>query len=125
MENGSGGMLRQLKITGGHTGAVFGNQQFTAQDLTFEDCSVAIDHIWAWGWVFHHIQIVRCNTGFLVRGKPSMATDDEQTQQAVGAVTFLDCTVHDSHTAVLIEGIQRSVNVIMYGARRPTFCLHC
>lgn len=114
MENGSGGILQDLKIFGGHTGAVLGNQQFTVQDLHFEGCSVGIDHIWSWGWVFQNIRIVRCNTGILLRAKGSMDTGEERKRQAASACTLLDWSVRDAHTAVLIEGTHTSVSVMMY-----------
>ena len=42
MENGSGGFLGDLVFNGGGVGAMFGNQQFTFRNLTFNNQATAV-----------------------------------------------------------------------------------
>ncbi|CAK7231571.1 hypothetical protein SEUCBS140593_007970 [Sporothrix eucalyptigena] len=49
-ENGSGGQMADITFTGGLIGLFGGNQQFTAQRLTFNGCATAVQLNWDWGW---------------------------------------------------------------------------
>jgi hypothetical protein len=50
-ENGNGGQISDVTFTGGGIGLKGGSQQFTAQRLTFNGCTIGIQVIWDWGWV--------------------------------------------------------------------------
>jgi hypothetical protein len=50
-ENGSGGTISDVTFRGGKYGIYGGNQQFTAQRLTFIGCDTGVQVIWDWGWV--------------------------------------------------------------------------
>jgi hypothetical protein len=84
MENGSGGFMTDLKFHGGGLGAAFGSQQFTARNLEFNDCRVAILQFWNWIWNFHGIKVNNCDVGFdlTLGGK----------EQSVGSVIVQDGT---------------------------------
>lgn len=47
-ENGSGGQISDVTFTGGGVGLYGGNQQFTAQRLTFNGCTIGVHVIWDW-----------------------------------------------------------------------------
>lgn len=49
--NGSGGVISDVTFRGGKFGIYGGNQQFTAQRLTFIGCDTGVQVIWDWGWV--------------------------------------------------------------------------
>jgi Pectate lyase superfamily protein len=53
--NGSGGQISDITFTGGGIGIRGGNQQFTAQRLTFNGCTTGVQVIWDWGWVWKSI----------------------------------------------------------------------
>ena len=67
-ENGSGGGISDVTFTGGGIGLKGGNQQFTAQRLTFNGCTVGIQVIWDWGWVWKSITMNNVGTGFQLVG---------------------------------------------------------
>lgn len=54
-ENGSGGVISDVIFRGGKFGLYGGNQQFTAQRLTFEGCDTGVQVIWDWGWVGYYL----------------------------------------------------------------------
>ncbi|QSZ32267.1 hypothetical protein DSL72_001841 [Monilinia vaccinii-corymbosi] len=87
IESGSGGFMNDLIFNGGKTGAIFGNQQFTARNLTFNNAVTAIDQIWDWGWTYLGIKINNCTTGL------NMST-------AV-SVTFIDSSFTDTGVAII------------------------
>ncbi len=57
IESGSGGILNDLVFYGGLYGAVFGNQQFTVRNLTFNNAATAIYQLWDWGWTYKSISV--------------------------------------------------------------------
>ncbi|KAL2208244.1 beta-1,3-glucanase [Sarocladium strictum] len=94
IENGSGGFMTDLKFHGGGTAAFFGSQQFTARNLEFNDCRVAIYQFWNWVWNFHGVKINNCDVGFDLT---SGGTND----QAVGTVIIQDATFSNTGVGVL------------------------
>ncbi|KAK6354721.1 hypothetical protein TWF696_003860 [Orbilia brochopaga] len=50
MEDGSGGYLSDLEFNGGLYGANLGNQQFTLQNMVFNDCGTGLHFFWGWLW---------------------------------------------------------------------------
>ncbi|KAK5128062.1 hypothetical protein LTR85_005179 [Meristemomyces frigidus] len=89
IESGSGGFVNDLIFNGGLNGGVFGNQQFTMRNLTFNNAVTAIDQNWDWGWTYKSININNCSIGLdMSSGGP--------TAQAVGSVTFIDSSISDT-----------------------------
>lgn len=64
MDNGSGGMFEDIIINGGGLGLFTGNQQWTARNLTFNDCQTAIFQNWNWVYTYKSITINNCDIGF-------------------------------------------------------------
>ncbi|KAM7195859.1 pectin lyase-like protein [Rhypophila sp. PSN 637] len=96
-ENGSGGVLADITFTGGSYGIWGGEQQFTAQRLTFNGCSTAVQVIWDWGWVWQSIKVSNADVGF------RLLPDENSTAPGhIGSATFLDSTFSNVGTAVLI-----------------------
>ncbi|EMC99022.1 glycoside hydrolase family 55 protein [Baudoinia panamericana UAMH 10762] len=94
IESGSGGFMNDLIFNGGLNGAVFGNQQFTMRNLTFNNAVTAIDQIWDWGWTYKSISINNCSIGL------NMASGGS-TAQSVGSVTFIDSQISNTVTGIL------------------------
>jgi len=67
-ENGSGGKISDFTFTGGGIEIKGGNQQFTAQRLTFNGCTTGIQVIWDWGWVWKFITMTNVRVGFQLVG---------------------------------------------------------
>ena len=73
-----------------------GNQQFTAQRLTFNGCETAVHINWDWGWVWKSITVNNAQTGFeLLRGNG----DDDGY---VGSCSFLDSQFNNVGTAIVV-----------------------
>lgn len=95
-ENGSGGVLADITFTGGSYGIWGGEQQFTAQRLTFNGCSTAVQVIWDWGWVWKSIKVNNADVGF------RLLPEDGSTTGNIGSATFMDSTFTNVGTAVMI-----------------------
>ncbi|KAA8569809.1 hypothetical protein EYC84_002152 [Monilinia fructicola] len=94
IEAGSGGFMNDLIFNGGKTGAVFGNQQFTVRNLTFNNAVTAIEHIWDWGWTYLGISINNCTTGLNMSSGGSSG-------QAVVSATLIDSSFTDTDVAII------------------------
>ncbi|RAL58925.1 hypothetical protein DID88_009216 [Monilinia fructigena] len=94
IEGGSGGFMNDLIFNGGKNGAVFGNQQFTVRNLTFNNAVTAIEHIWDWGWTYLGISINNCTTGL------NMSAGDSSGQAVVSA-TLIDSSFTDTDVAII------------------------
>jgi len=92
MENGSGGFMTDLVFHGGKYGAFFGSQQFTARNLTFENCNTGIYQIWNWIWNYHGLTIKNCGTGVDLSAGGGA--------QTVGSVIIQDATFSDTQIGV-------------------------
>ncbi|KAK0252307.1 hypothetical protein LTS09_012652 [Friedmanniomyces endolithicus] len=93
IESGSGGFMNDLVFNGGNNAAVFGNQQFTMRNLTFNNAVTAISQIWDWGWTYKSININNCTTGLnMSSGGP--------TAQSVGSVTFIDSSISNTGVGI-------------------------
>ncbi|KAK3682883.1 pectate lyase superfamily protein-domain-containing protein [Podospora appendiculata] len=92
-ENGSGGGVSDITFTGGGYGIYGGEQQFTAQRLTFNGCDTAVRIIWDWGWVWKSIKVKNSKVGF------SLLADGSSK---IGSAAFLDSSFSDVETAILI-----------------------
>ena len=86
--------MNDLIFYGGLNGVVFGNQQFTVRNLTFNNAVTAISQIWDWGWTYTGISINNCTTGLNMSSGGVSA-------QSVGSVTFLDSSFTNTGVAIL------------------------
>ncbi|KAJ5976298.1 hypothetical protein N7481_010005 [Penicillium waksmanii] len=93
IENGSGGFLADITITGGLYGANVGNQQFTMRNLVISDAVTGISQIWDWGWTYQGLTITNCTTAISVN-------NGGVGNQLVGSVVVLDSTIQDCSTFV-------------------------
>lgn len=85
--------MNDLVFNGGKTGAVFGNQQFTVRNLTFNNAVTAIDQTWDWGWTYLGLSINNCTTGLNMFSGGSSA-------EAVVSVTLIDSSFTDTDVAI-------------------------
>ncbi|WEW59950.1 hypothetical protein PRK78_005432 [Emydomyces testavorans] len=92
-ENGSGGFMSDLVFNGGAFGIYGGNQQFTAQRLTFNNVRTAVQLVWDWGWTWKSIQINNCGTGFKLISENGVSN--------TGSVMVVDSVFRNVDTAVL------------------------
>ncbi|KAH8898657.1 pectin lyase-like protein [Thozetella sp. PMI_491] len=93
-ENGSGGFMSDLSFIAGKTGIFGGNQQFTAQRLSFLNVRTAVEMVWDWGWTWKSIRIENSHIGFnLTNG-----IGDGH----VGSITVVDSVFKNCDIAVLI-----------------------
>jgi hypothetical protein len=93
-ENGSGGQMADLTFEGGAFGIWGGNQQFTAQRMTFTNCQTAVYLDWDWGWTWKSITINGGNYGFQL--VPTSGSS------AVGSIYVLDSVFNNVGTAIQI-----------------------
>ncbi|KAJ5662530.1 Pectin lyase fold/virulence factor [Penicillium maclennaniae] len=93
IENGSGGFLTDITITGGLYGANVGNQQFTMRNLVISDAVTCISQIWDWGWTYQALKLSNCTTALAVNNGGA-------GDQLVGSVTVFDSIIQDCSTFV-------------------------
>ncbi|KAE9372961.1 glycoside hydrolase family 55 protein [Stipitochalara longipes BDJ] len=96
-ENGSGGQISDVTFTGGGVGLKGGNQQFTAQRLSFNGCTIGIQVIWDWGWVWKSITMTNINVGFQLVGDNGIGN--------IGSVSIMDSSFTNVGTAVIVKPI--------------------
>jgi glucan 1,3-beta-glucosidase len=87
VENGSGGHMADLDITGGLYGMNIGNQQFTMRNIKISKAVVGISQIWDWGWLYSGLQISDCGTAF------SMGNGGSAGKQEVGSAVIIDSEI--------------------------------
>ena len=93
IEEGSGGFMNDLVFNGGLSGGVFGNQQFTMRNLTFNNQVTAINQIWDWGWTYYGISINNCSVGLdMSAGGPNALS--------VGSITFFDSSISNTRIGI-------------------------
>ncbi|KAJ5679840.1 CAZyme family GH55 [Penicillium macrosclerotiorum] len=93
IENGSGGFLTDITITGGLYGANIGNQQFTMRNLDISDAVTGISQIWNWGWTYQGLTLTNCTTAVSI-------SNGGAGNQLVGSVTVLDSSIVDCSTFI-------------------------
>ncbi|EGO56022.1 hypothetical protein NEUTE1DRAFT_117997 [Neurospora tetrasperma FGSC 2508] len=96
-ENGSGGGISDVTFTGGGIGLKGGEQQFTAQRLKFNGCTVGIQVIWDWGWVWKSIAMNNVKTGFQLVGDGGVGN--------IGSVSIMDSSFTNVGTVVIVNPI--------------------
>lgn len=95
-ENGSGGHISDVTFTGGAFGIYGGTQQFTAQRLQFSGCTIGVQVIWDWGWVWKSIVMTNVGTGF------KLVPDAGQIGN-IGSISVLDSTFTNVGIVVVIR----------------------
>lgn len=85
-ENGSGGFMSDIIITGGKIGATLGSQQFTSRNLQISNSGTAIQMVFDWVWLFTDLQITGCDVGIDM-------TSGGFSNQAVGSVIVADSSI--------------------------------
>ncbi|EPS33177.1 putative exo-beta-1,3-glucanase [Penicillium oxalicum 114-2] len=93
IENGSGGFMNDITITGGLYGANVGNQQFTMRNMVISDAVTAISQIWDWGWTYQGLTVTNCTTALSM-------SNGGAGNQLVGSVNVIDSTIEDCRTFV-------------------------
>ncbi|KAJ5169876.1 uncharacterized protein N7500_002659 [Penicillium coprophilum] len=93
IENGSGGWMADVTITGGLYGANVGNQQFTMRNIVISNAVTAISQIWDWGWTYQGLLISDCTTAVSISNGGAGA-------QLVGSVNILDSTIKNCQNFV-------------------------
>ncbi|KUJ14004.1 pectin lyase-like protein [Mollisia scopiformis] len=93
-ENGSGGQISDVTFTGG-AGIYGGNQQFTAQRLTFNGCTTGVHLIWDWGWDWKSVTMNNVGVGFQL-------TADKGAVGNIGSTSFFDSSFTNVGTIVVI-----------------------
>ncbi|KAK4102737.1 glycoside hydrolase family 55 protein [Parathielavia hyrcaniae] len=94
-ENGSGGQISDITFTGGGYGIYGGNQQFTAQRLRFSGCTIGVQIIWDWGWVWKSVVMTNVGTGFRL-----LPNDGDSGN--IGSISVLDSSFTTVGTVVVI-----------------------
>lgn len=89
IENGSGGFISDVSVTGGYRGVSVGNQQFTVRNLTVSNSVTCVYQIWDWGWTWQGLHLSQCGTAF------SMDSGGPDSQQ-VGSVNIIDSVIENS-----------------------------
>ncbi|KAF2198358.1 exo-beta 1,3 glucanase-like protein [Delitschia confertaspora ATCC 74209] len=86
IENGSGGFISDIEVTGGLYGLNIGNQQFTMRNIKVSNAIVGISQIWNWGWLYQGLTLSDCNIAFSMINGLSV-------NQTVGSVVIVDSSV--------------------------------
>lgn len=87
VENGSGGHMADLEISGGLYGMNIGNQQFTMRNVKISKAVTGISQIWNWGWLYSGLSISDCGTAF------SMSNGAQNNKLEVGSVVIIDSEI--------------------------------
>lgn len=88
IEEGSGGYVGDIVITGGEYGLEIGNQQFTFRGITIKNAQTAIKQLWSWGWTYIGVTISGCQIGFDFENKNAQTGIPE-----VKTITILDSEI--------------------------------
>jgi len=96
-ENGSGGGISDVTFTGGGVGLKGGEQQFTAQRPTFNGCTIGVQVIWDWGWVWKSITMNNVGTGFKLVGDGGVGN--------IGSASIMDSSFSNVQTMVVMNPI--------------------
>lgn len=89
VENGSGGHMADLEISGGLYGMNVGNQQFTMRNVKISGAVIGISQIWNWGWLYSGLSITDCGTAF------SMINGAAANKLEVGSVVIIDSEINN------------------------------
>jgi hypothetical protein len=106
-ENGSGGFVSDLTFNGGNIGWRAGSQQYTAQNLKFNDCLTAIQMVWDWGWVWQRIEINGGAIGFNISGVGG------STGQGIGSISVVDTSISNVPVGILTNSNPTSPHIVL------------
>ncbi|KAF7310067.1 hypothetical protein MIND_00379700 [Mycena indigotica] len=95
MENGSGGFMADLTISGGAFGLWISNQQFTIHNVKIDSADTAIYQQWNWQFTYKNIVITNCRIGFGLN-----TNGQTEATQSAGSVTILDSSISAKTAAV-------------------------
>jgi glucan 1,3-beta-glucosidase len=102
MENGSGGFIGDLNITGGDTGMIVGNQQWVFRNIAISNAqNVGIDLIWDWQFMFLALSITNCPTAIQFQGG------------AAGSVTLIDSYIANAAVAIQTDYPARVPGILL------------
>jgi glucan 1,3-beta-glucosidase len=120
MENGSGGFVSDLTFFGGNIGFRAGSQQFTANNLQFTSCLVAISMVWDWGFTWKNISVVSCYvaldctaySGLTGQGTGSISVVDSHFNGVPYAITF---SANGSRPNIVLDNllVENSASVVL------------
>ncbi|KAF7294244.1 hypothetical protein HMN09_01152800 [Mycena chlorophos] len=93
-ENGSGGFIADITVSGGQFGLWISNQQFTVHNVKITGSDTAIYQLWNWQFTWKNIIITNCRVGFGVN-----TFGQNETMQSAGSITVLDSSISASAAA--------------------------
>ncbi|KAF7302116.1 hypothetical protein MIND_00778400 [Mycena indigotica] len=103
IENGSGGFIADLTISGGAFGLWVGNQQFTIQNVKIDGADIAISQQWNWQFTYKNIVITNARIGFSVN-----TNGQTEANQSTGSMTILDSSISANVAAIQTNTDQSS-----------------
>ncbi|GKT58402.1 glucan 1,3-beta-glucosidase [Colletotrichum tofieldiae] len=106
-ENGSGGFVSDLEFNGGNIGWRAGSQQYTARNLVFNQCNMAVQMVWDWGWNWQRITVNGGSIAFNISGVGG------NSGQGIGSVSIIDSTISDVEVGVLTNSLSTSPNIVL------------
>ncbi|ETS73701.1 hypothetical protein PFICI_14647 [Pestalotiopsis fici W106-1] len=106
-ENGSGGFVSDLTFNGGNIGWRAGSQQYTAQNLKFNNCLTAIQMVWDWGWVWQRVEINGGAIGFNISGAGGI------TGQGIGSISVVDTSISNVPVGILTNNRATSPHIVL------------
>jgi len=91
-ENGSGGWISDVTVTGGSYGLQFGNQQWTFYNVSVSNASTAcVNHFWNWQMVWVGASFSNCPVGIAFHGN------------AAGSILMLDSVATNVNTVIATD----------------------
>ncbi|KAK6343403.1 hypothetical protein TWF730_010992 [Orbilia blumenaviensis] len=127
MENGSGGFVGNLTFNGGNIGFRAGSQQFTARDLTFNQCLTAISMVWDWGFNWQNIVVKSSKVGI------NCSDFGGADNQGIGSIAVIDSYFSNVEKPIVTRSggmapqivldnllVDRSTRDIVYGSNGET-----
>ncbi|EON64230.1 hypothetical protein W97_03460 [Coniosporium apollinis CBS 100218] len=121
MDNGSGGWMSDMTFNGGNYGALFGNQQFTVRNFTFNNCQTGIFMNWGWTWSMIGFTFNNVGVGIEVTNLGDMGSllvqDATFNNVPTGVLTSFDAksSPHSGGTVVLDNADCRGCQVAVSG----------
>ncbi|KKA30026.1 hypothetical protein TD95_001514 [Thielaviopsis punctulata] len=94
-ENGSGGFMSDVDITGGKYGIYGGNQQYTVRNFYFEQqTAAAICLLWDWGWTWSGLLVSDTPIGLL------LIDPTNDSAQPAGSIYVMDSYFKNVETLI-------------------------
>ncbi|WPH01345.1 glycoside hydrolase family 55 protein, protein [Acrodontium crateriforme] len=97
-ENGSGGFMSDVTLSGGAYGIYGGNQQYTVRDFIIDGQTKAcINLIWDWGWTWSRLTLSNAPVGI------SLINPEQTTGQVAGSTYVMDSRFIGISTGIYAE----------------------